>query len=227
MAMTESIHAAPCRMVIAGSSLFRDGLAALLARTHSVAAVCPISEAEGTLRSELPGVLILELAASDCGEFDALAAATRLPQPPRILVVGRATSQLMLRGVRAGADGCASYEGGAAELRLALDVIQAGGRYVSPVISDLLLQDEPQNGTIPSEQRRRLLTPRETEVLDLLAEGFNGPEIARQLSVSPKTIHVHRTRLLQKLHAHNTAQLLRRGLELGLVTFAQRGELGA
>ena len=212
-------------MVIAGSSLFQDGLAALLtqpgAEGHAVVATCSVSELELIVRGALSDVLIIELAASDCGEFDALAAVAKLSQRPRILLVGRACgTDRIVRGLRAGADGCASFEGGAAELRLALRVIQGGGRYVSPAISDLEVGHEPANGTSPCEKSRRILTPREAEVLDLLAAGLNGPEIARKLLVSPKTIHVHRTRLLQKLHAHNIAQLLRRGLELGLVKFA-------
>jgi DNA-binding NarL/FixJ family response regulator len=54
-------------------------------------------------------------------------------------------------------------------------------------------------------------------VLGLLAEGLTGPQIARTLLVSPRTIHVHRTRLMQKLAVHNVAQLLRRSIKLGLV----------
>jgi DNA-binding NarL/FixJ family response regulator len=211
------------RVAIAGSGLFQDGVAALLTepgkQRGAAMTVCTVQELQSTVSRESADLVIVELPPSDSGECDVLVSLARLPRPPRILLVCQTwcPPDRILRGIRAGADACVSFAGGASQLRTAFDAIQVGDRYIGPLITAAIFQHGVPRTDEPRAQSGGLVTPREAEVLELLAEGLTGPQVAEKLTVSPRTIHVHRTRLMRKLQVHNVTQLLRRALELRLV----------
>jgi DNA-binding NarL/FixJ family response regulator len=86
---------------------------------------------------------------------------------------------------------------------------------MGPLIVNLLMQTSASRpgGAAPEGQ----LTPREREVLALVAEGNTERNIGARLGLSPKTVHVHRTSIMSKLGTHNAISLLRRALQLGLI----------
>ncbi len=208
-------------MIVAGTRYFHESTATLLAAPEAVDIVstCGVAELASSVRRESPDVVVVELAADDQGELGAIAAVAALPRAPRIVLACHACSaDRILPILRTGVDGCVSVEEGTGALRAAFDAVCNGAKHLGPHVVDLLMRPRhPPTEAGPAAAPRHLVTPREGEILELLANGLSGPEIARKLRVSPRTVHVHRTRLMRKLEVHNVAQLLWRGIELGLI----------
>ncbi len=119
------------------------------------------------------------------------------------------------RLIRAGADTYLLKNTGADELVMALEKTWQGETYTSPAIAQAMI--EALRLQKKNEHAATLLTPRESEVLRLIAEGFTNSEIAEKVSLSINTIDTHRKNLLAKLGLRNTAQLIRYAVEKGLI----------
>ena len=129
----------------------------------------------------------------------------------RILILSmHSEQQYAVRAVKAGASGYLTKESAADELVAAIRRIAAGGAYVSPETAErLVLESAPRAGAAP----HTLLSDREFQVFQLIAAGQSVTEIARQLSLSVKTISTHKTRVMVKMNFANPADLIRYALE--------------
>ncbi|MSP63334.1 MAG: response regulator transcription factor [Myxococcales bacterium] len=116
------------------------------------------------------------------------------------------------RALKAGARGYVVKGRGIESLVEAIRFVSRGEVYLSPDISQHLLRGYLQPGAGEVDP----LSPREREILELIAEAFNGPQIAERLGLSPKTVENHRARIMEKLGIHNTAGLVRYALQIGL-----------
>jgi DNA-binding NarL/FixJ family response regulator len=115
---------------------------------------------------------------------------------------------------RALAQGAAGYiikQAASAELGMAVRTVAAGGRYVSPAIARVLLQPGP------ADRPEDKLTTRQLEVLTLIAQGCSAREIGDSLGLSPKTVDVHRARIMERLDVHDIAGLTRYAVKHRLV----------
>ena len=105
------------------------------------------------------------------------------------------------------------------ELRVALDAIRVGRKYLSPAISQAVLNGYLRTGDTPPERAQLdVLTPRQREVLQLVAEGNGTREIAGRLHVSVKTVETHRSQLMERLSIHDVPGLVRFAIRVGLVS---------
>ena len=102
------------------------------------------------------------------------------------------------------------------ELELAIRAVQQGGTYLSPAVSKGVLSDYVQR-LRGDDGGAELLTPRQREVLQLIAEGHSSKEIARRLDLSVKTVETHRSQLMKQLDIHEVTGLVRYAMRLGLV----------
>jgi len=93
-----------------------------------------------------------------------------------------------------------------------------GHVFLSPAITDVVVRDFTSREPAPAGSAFRLLSPREREVLQLLAEGRSTKEIAEKLSVSGKTIETHRRQIMEKLGLHSVAGLTKYAVREGLTT---------
>jgi DNA-binding NarL/FixJ family response regulator len=118
--------------------------------------------------------------------------------------------------LQAGAAGYVVKSGGAAELGEAIDAVRAGRSYLSPAVAHWAVQAVLQPGERPPSGLN-LLTSREREVLQLIAEGLTSKEIATSLGVSTKTVETHRAHLMAKLEIRKVSRLVRVAIEEGLV----------
>ncbi|MDF3150084.1 response regulator transcription factor, partial [Streptomyces sp. T21Q-yed] len=161
-------------------------------------------------------------------EMDGLEAARRLLDPPpgvvhRPKVLMLTTFDIddyVYEALHAGASGFLLKEAPVAELVQAVRVIAAGEALLAPSITRRLIEDVARRRPLPRPNTRlRLngLTPRETEVLLLVARGLSNAEIASTLVVSEQTVKTHMSRLLAKLGARDRAQLVVMAYESGLV----------
>jgi DNA-binding NarL/FixJ family response regulator len=120
--------------------------------------------------------------------------------------------------LQAGADGYVLKDATQVELLLAIQNVLKGKTYLSPSVSERVIEGylEGKENQVPNP-RPGLLSPREREVLKLIAEGYKNKEIAADLFISLKTVEKHRANLMKKLDLHNTAALTAFAIEQGLV----------
>jgi two-component system, NarL family, invasion response regulator UvrY len=163
------------------------------------------SEVRELMRTTPCDVLILDLNLPGRGGLDVLATMREANSPIPVLIVSMfAEDQYAIRCLRAGADGYLNKAGDPSELISAVRSLARGRKYVTPEISEMLVD----NLASPSTQSlHATLSERELQTLLKIASGKRLSDIAEELMLSPKTVSVYRARLLEKLKLSNNAEL--------------------
>jgi two-component system response regulator NreC len=139
--------------------------------------------------------------------------ATSVPRT-RVLALSMHKDSVYVREIlRAGARGYLLKDSVDADLLAAVRAVANGDGYLSPGVSDAVLTDYRRHVTDPID----LLTTREREVLQMIAEGKTNKEIATSLNLSVYTVEAHRGRVMEKLNLHSTGELVRFALRSGLI----------
>jgi two-component system, NarL family, response regulator NreC len=125
-----------------------------------------------------------------------------------------AEREYVRRALKAGAMGYVIKRSAAKELVDAIRAVHAGQRYLSPRVADVMIEA----GVDDKDDLLSKLSMREREVLQLLAEGNTGAEIAQRLSLSQKTVETYRARLVEKLGIRDLPGLVRFAIQRGIVT---------
>ncbi len=167
-------------------------------------------EAVRLARELSPDVIVMDIAMPQLNGIDATAQIVK--QNPRInvLILSMHNDETyLLRALEAGARGFLLKDTAEEDLVRAVRVAAQGKPFFSPAIAQALLEDYMRNLQQRNQQDSySLLTDREKEVLQLLAEGCSNKEVAQLLNLSVYTVETHRTRIMQKLDLHNTAELV-------------------
>jgi DNA-binding NarL/FixJ family response regulator len=196
--------------------VFRQGLRALLERERFdvVGEASDGLEAIAMADRLQPQVVVIDLAMPALNGVDAVREIIkRAPRAKAILLTMYTEEHHVLEALRAGVKGCVSKSQAAEHLLQAIRDVSAGGVYLSPTVSGAVVQAYLAKTELPYEP----LTPRERQVLQLIAEGKTTKETAAVLDVSVKTAETHRTNLMEKLDIHSTAGLVRYAIRRGLL----------
>jgi DNA-binding NarL/FixJ family response regulator len=200
-------------------TLFRAGLRALLSDINGVQIVAEASDGaeavELAARTE-PDLAILDIAMPRLNGLAATEKIKAARPATRIIVLSmHLNEEYIRRALSAGADGYMVKDSAPSELAVALQAVMAGGNYLSPAAASLLIKQAlpGMKGSDPLH----LLSPRQVEVLRMVAEGKSTKEIARLLDLSPKTVDIHRAQVMQRLDIHDVAGLTRFAVRVGLV----------
>jgi DNA-binding NarL/FixJ family response regulator len=173
------------------------------------------TEVREVLRSTPCDVLVLDLNLPGRGGLEVLASLRETNSPIRVLIVSMfAEDQYALRCLRAGAHGYLNKAGDPGELIQAVRAIANGRKYVTPAVSEMLVDSLSAPG---HEALHSLLSEREMQTLVKIASGKKLSDIAQELMLSPKTVSVYRARLLEKLKLANNAELTVYAIRNGLV----------
>jgi len=211
----------PIRILIADDhGVLRAGLRVLLNAEPDMQVVGEAAAGHETLRlaSELrPDVVLLDLSMPDLGGIEVTRRIkTALPETRVLILTVHEDERLLREAIRAGAAGYIVKRAVEAELINAIRVIWRGDLYVHPAMTRVLLK-----GLVPSsptdEQPVESLTPRDIEVLRLIAQGYTNREIADLLSLSVRTVESHRANIMDKLGLRGRAELVRYAREHGLL----------
>lgn len=186
----------------------RDGLVAILSTQPDfdvVAEAATGREAVSLAAEHRPDVLLLDLEMPDMDGVAALRHLREADVPVRAIVfTAFDTDERILEAVRAGAQGYLLKGAPRGELFRAIRVVSQGGSLLEPVVASKLLRQVSGQGSAPPPVEA--LTPRETEVLHLLARGLPNKEIAAELSISQRTVKFHVSAILGKLGASNRTE---------------------
>jgi len=193
--------------------IVRRGMRALLESEPGMDVVGEASDGQEALRlCEVvdPDVLILDVAMPKLNGIDVAAQAMKRRPDLKVIVLSMyADESYVVRALSAGARAYLLKEATDDDLLPAVRAVAAGRSFFSPAISAMLLEDYmrhlQQRGL---EDSYHLLTDREREVLQLLAEGRANKEVAAALDVGLSTVETHRANLMQKLDLHNTAEIV-------------------
>lgn len=211
----------PVRVVLADDhALVRAGIRALLDRMQGVEVVGEASdgyEALEQVAETAPDVVLLDITMPRMNGLEAVARIVREHPDVRVVMLSVHADEEYVREVlQVGASGYLLKDSSDAELDLAIHSVAMGGRYLSPAVSSVVIQ-----GYVGGAGRRKgddeALTPRQREVLRLLAEGHSTKDAARILGVSPKTAEAHRAEVMKRLGIADLATLVHYAIRTGLV----------
>src|SRR5436190_12364312 len=211
------------RVLIADDqALVRTGFRVILDAEPDLEVVGEASDGRETIdavQTGRPDVVLMDVRMPNLNGIEATRRLAAAEQPPRILIL--TTFDLdayVYEALRAGASGFLLKDAGADELLHAVRVIAAGEALLSPSITRRLIADYARRPP-PSEQPPALgeLTPRELEVLRLVARGLSNGQIARELVLGEATVKTHVARIFQKLDLHDRAQAVVLAYESGLI----------
>jgi DNA-binding NarL/FixJ family response regulator len=208
--------------IVEDHRLFREGLKSMLDNRDDIDIV---GEAEDGLqavrriRRTTPDLVLLDLSMPKMGGISVMKEVKRdLPETRILALTIHESDQFVLEAFDAGADGYCIKDASRKELMLAVDSLLEGKTYISPDISDHVMEGYlTGRKKLKENSRWDTVTQREREVLKLLAEGHTNKDIADFLHISVKTVEKHRANLIGKLDLHNIAQLTAYAIENGLV----------
>ena len=161
-----------------------------------------------------PDVIVMDVAMPELNGIEATRRIADVSPRSRVLALSMHKDSVYVREIlRAGARGYLLKDSIASDLLAAVRAIARGEGYLSPGVSDAVLNDYRRHVTDPID----LLTSREREVLQMIAEGKTNKEIATTLNLSVYTIEAHRGRVMEKLNLHSTGELVRFALRSGLI----------
>jgi len=202
--------------------LVRAGLRALLDTFGGVTvlAECGDGQEALVLTNKLqPDVLLLDLSLPGLNGIEVARRVPKLSPSTRVLVLSMHTSaEYVAQALRAGVAGYLVKDSAVEELKVALDSVSQGRTYLSPAISQTVVAGFLRiTEETPAANPLDLLTSRQREILQLIAEGNGTRAIAERLDVSVKTVEAHRTQLMDRLDIHDVPSLVRLAVRHGLV----------
>ena len=163
-----------------------------------------------------PDVVLMDLSMPELNGADATRAILDRNPKCRVIVLSMYSErEYVRRALKAGAVGYVVKRSAAKEVVDAIRAVHAGQRYLSPRVADVVLDDYAGDG---GDDLLAKLSQREREVLQLLAEGHTGAQIAERLSLSQKTVETYRARLVEKLGIRDVAGLVRFAIQRGIVS---------
>jgi two-component system response regulator NreC len=203
--------------------VMRTGLRALLERQPDLEVVGESENGRETIElaaSLRPDVVVMDVGMPDMNGIEATKAiVTQRPTTAVVILSMHSDESYVMRALKAGARGYLLKDSAAADLIGAIQAVSQNKSFFSPRVSRILAEDYvrvlKQKGAVDSYD---LLTTREREILQLLAEGKANKEVATTLNISPYTVETHRSHILQKLNLHNPADLVLYAVRKGIIS---------
>jgi DNA-binding NarL/FixJ family response regulator len=208
-------------LVVDDQWLVRAGLVALLGDFDNVEVVGEAgdgNEALALVADLAPSIVLMDITMPRLNGLEATRRIAREHPASRVIVLsGHSGEQFVLEAMNAGASGYALKGSAPAELAMAIQAVARGELFLSPAISKHVVRAvRARDGD--SRTSIGQLTPRQREILQLIAEGKSSKQIAQLLDAGVKTIEAHRANLMARLNIHDVAGLVRYAIRHGLIS---------
>lgn len=203
-------------------AIVRRGLKSLLESDASLEVVAEAGDGLEALRmagEHRPDILILDIGMPKLNGIEVAARSQKTDSPPAVIILSmHADESYILRALNAGARAYLLKDATDEDLLPAVRAVSAGKPFFSPKVTAVLVEDYVrQLQSRGLTDTYHLLTDREKEVLQLLAEGRSNKEVASLLALGLSTVETHRANLMQKLNLHNTAEIVLYAVRKGII----------
>lgn len=207
-------------LLVDDHTLVRAGIRCLLLGLEGVEVIGEAEDGHEALRlaAQLrPDIVLLDVGLPGLNGLEVAGRLTTLDSAIRVLILSMHTSEeYVIRALRAGCAGYLLKRSAVSELEVAVRAVARGETYLSPAVSKQVVEDYV-GRTGGANDPLEALTPRQREVLQLVAEGHTSKEIAEQLGLSFKTVEAHRAQIMERLGLQDLAGLVRFAVRVGLV----------
>ncbi len=201
--------------------LVRDGLRALLERAGDIHVLGEASNGQEGVeltKSLKPDVVIMDIMMPRLNGIQASEHIQNLKLPAKVLLLSMYSEEgLVHQALQSGAKGYVLKTSVSEELLQAVRAVSRGETYLSAAISSIVMESAYRPSALQSNNPLDNLSPREKEILQLIAEEHTSVEIANMLSISEKTVEKHRANLMEKLRVRNLAGVVRLAIKYGLI----------
>jgi DNA-binding NarL/FixJ family response regulator len=214
------------RVVLADDhKIIRDGLRTLLEKEAGMEVVAEAENGRKTIKLAqklTPHVIIMDVSMPDMNGIEATRQiVTEMPHVKVIALSMHSDRRFVLGMLEAGASGYLLKDCAFEELAQAIRNVNAGHTYLSPKIADVVVKGYLSRISEMNIAAGNVLTPREREILQLIAEGMSAKEIAGHLNLGIKTVETHRRNMMQKLKMNSIAELTKYAVREGLVALEE------
>jgi len=213
------------RILIADDhAILRSGLKMLINAQPDMEVVSEAPDGDRAVqaaRDTRPHVALLDLTMPGSGGMGALEEIARCCPDTRVLILSMHDDPAYLRSVlAAGASGYVLKRAVDTELLAAIRAVHRGGMFIDPSLTHVFVQDAVDKAATgdPALRPLNILSDRERQVLELVAQGYGSQEIAKQIRVSVKTVETYRARIAEKLGLRTRSEIVRFAVQMGLLT---------
>ena len=211
------------RVLIADDhTIMRAGLRSLLEKEDQIEVVAEAENGRKAVQLAIthkPDVVVMDVSMPDLNGIEATSQVLEsLPEAKVIALSMHSDKRFVMGMLRAGAFGYLLKDCASRELASAIVSVASNKKYLSPDIAGVVIEDSLYGGPQEGETVSSMLSAREREVLQLIAEGWSTKQIAAHLYVSVKTIETHRRQIMKKLDLHNIADLTKYAIREGLTS---------
>jgi DNA-binding NarL/FixJ family response regulator len=203
-------------------AILREGIRMVLDAQPGIAVVGEADDGRQALEmveSLEPDVVVMDIAMPNLNGLEATRQIKRrFPRTQIVILTMHENQQYLVQIVKVGAVGCVLKRAAGTELVTAVRAAAHGESYFSPSIASMILDDYRLRLRHEGTDQSELLTEREREILQLVAEGKTNQEIAGQLTLSIKTVQTHRAHIMEKLDVHDRTDLVKAAIRMGMIT---------
>ncbi len=206
-------------------TIVRQGLRALLDSQEDIEVVGEAEDGKQAFEKTkelVPDVVVIDITMPNLNGIEATRQIKKLNQEIEVLVLTvHDNEEYVYQILQAGASGYLLKESAVSDLVSAINSVEKGDIFLSPAISKIVVKDYIRHAVEGSGDfdSLNILTNREREVLQLIAEGSTNREVAHHLNLSVKTVDVHRSHIMEKLNIHDVTGLVKYSIRKGLIKF--------
>ena len=211
------------RIILADDhAIVRHGLNKLIQQQKDMEVIAQAADGHSTVeltRELSPDIVIMDIGMPDLNGIDATGQI--IHEFPQVKIIGlsmHSGKKFVIEMLKAGASGYLLKDCALEELTTAINVVASGKIYLSPSITDVVVENYVLHSQKKEGSAFSLLSQREREVLQLMAEGKTTKQIGLKLHISPKTVEGHRLRIMEKLNMDSVAKLTKYAIQEGLTS---------
>lgn len=212
-------------LVVDDHTMVRDGLVSILNQLKDIRVVGSCASGEEAIslaRTSNPHIIIMDVVLKGMTGIEATRWIKEQDTSIKIILIsGEVKKEFVAAGIRSGIDGFLPKDASSDLLLLAINTVKSGGKYFTEAITTLIFEDFYSKEKTGKKRERKItegLTKRESEVLELVAQGIGNRDIGERLFISVKTVETHKGHILDKLGLKNTSELIRYAIKNNIIS---------